>query len=219
VVSVGLLASANSSACDGTTNNSFAFDQNDASTLLSTSIQETCTVNPNNGRVAFSWIQPAPPAASVTPPFAAAYLVAPGEGFLIGSDATVTTGVLEQQTATPPFGNSSVTGAYALNSPRIAEPGVNNLLGQISSDGTGSLSGTVDEADASGTSQNLDQSFAATISVIDANGRGTVTVNPAVTGFPSNWIFYLVSPGQIRAIAADSGNQHPQLIFLGPRTF
>jgi len=215
-VTVGLLKS---TACDGAANNSLVFDQNDASTLLSTSIGETCTVNPYNGRVAFSWIQPAPPAAPITPPFAAAYLVAPGKGFLIGNDATVTTGILERQTVTPPFGNSAVTGAYALSAPGIAEPGVNNLLGEIASTGTGTLNGTVDEADASGASQNLNQSLSAAISAIDTNGRGTVTVNPALTSFPSNWICYLLSPGQIRAIAADPGDQHPQLIFLGPRTF
>ncbi len=215
IVTAGLLTS---TVCDGNTNNSLVFDQNDAGTAVSASIPETCTVNPNNGRVVFSLGQP-PPSPAVTPPFAAAYLVAPGEGFLIGNDATVTTGLLEQQTSTPPFANSSVTGSYALNSPRIAEPGVNNLLGETISAGTGTLTGTVDEADASGTSQSLDQSLSAAISAIDTNGRGTVTVNPAVTGFPSNWIFYLVAPGQIRAVPVDSGDQHPQLIFLGPRTF
>lgn len=208
MVTAGLLVS---TVCDGTTQNSLAFDQNDAGTITSPSpLSETCTVNPSNGRVALSWAQPA-----VAPPFAAAYLIGPGKGFLIGNDATVSTGLLELQTAPAPIGNSSVSGAYAVSSPFIFEAGVNNLLGETIVDGsTGQLTGTVDEADASGTSQTLNQSLTGTILAVSASGRGTVTTTAAA--FPANWIFYVVSRNQIRAISADSGNQHPQLIFLGP---
>ncbi|MGH9717902.1 MAG: beta strand repeat-containing protein [Candidatus Acidiferrales bacterium] len=211
IVTAGLLTS---TVCDGNTHNSLSFDQNDAGAVTSPNIAETCTVNPNNGRVAFNWLSP-----SVTPPFAAAYLIAPGEGFLIDSDATVTTGLIEQQTSAMPFSNSSVMGAYAIGAPFIAEPGVNNLLGVTLANGAGALQGIADEADASGAAQTLDQSFAATITALGANGRGTMTTNsPVPTGFPTSWIFYVVSPGQIRAIPSDAGNQHPQLIFLGPAT-
>jgi Putative Ig domain len=218
VVSAGLLSS---TVCDGNTQNALSWDQNDGGTISPLTLPESCTVNPTNGRVAFSWVQAAPPAPAVTPAFATAYLVAPGEGFLIGNDATATTGLLEQQTAVAPFGNSSVSGAYALGAPLIGEPGVDNLVGEMIADGAGGLTGTVDEADATGTSQTLDQPMAATISAIGANGRGTMTTttNPVPTGYPKNWIFYIVSAGQIRAIPADTTNQHPQLIFLGPTTF
>jgi hypothetical protein len=216
LVSAGLLTS---TVCDGSTQNSLSWDQNDGGTISNLSLPETCTVNPTNGRVAFSWVQPAPPATSIAPPFATAYLAAPGQGFLIGSDVAVTTGLIESQTAPTPFGNSSVTGAYGVSAPFIAEPGVNNLSGVIGADGFGNLLGTVDEADTSATSQTLNQPFAATISAIHATGRGTMTTTaPVPTGFPTNWIFYIVSAGQIRAIPADTNNQHPQLIFLGPTT-
>jgi len=210
VVTVGGLQSALISACDGAAN-SLSFDQNDGGTLTSPTITDTCTVNPNNGRVAFTWPSPA-----ATPPFAAAYLVGANEGFLIGNDATVTTGLLESQSGAP-FSASSVSGAYGIGSPLITDPLVNNLLGVVIGDGAGALSGTVDEAAASGATQTLGQSFASTITAIAATGRGTMTTNSTVpTGFPTNWIFYVLAPGQIRAITADSGNQHPQLIFLGP---
>lgn len=210
VVSAGLLTS---TVCDGNTQNSLAFDQNDDGTLTSPNIAETCTVNPNNGRVGFTWLSPA-----VAPPFAAAYLFAQGQGFVIGNDATVSTGLLEPQSGAS-FSASSVSGAYAIGSPFITEPGVNNLLGVVVGNGAGALSGIVDEAAASGAAQTLDQSFASTITAIAANGRGTMTTNsPVPTGFPTNWILYVVSPGQICAITADSGTQHPQLIFLGPDT-
>jgi Putative Ig domain len=214
IVTAGLLSS---SVCDGTTQNSIAYDQNDGGTIASPSLADTCMVNPTNGRVAFTWIQPAPPAAAIAPPFAATYLIGPGEGFLIGSDATVTTGLLELQTGGAQFADSSVEGNYALGAPFIVEPGVDNLLGQTFADGSGTFSGTVDEADASATSQTLNQSFAAMISAIGPNGRGTMTTTaPVPTGFPTQWIFYVVSGGRIRAIPDDAGNKHPEVIFLGP---
>ncbi len=212
IVSAGLLTS---TACDGATGNTLAFDQNDNGTLASPSLSETCTVNPTSGRVAFNW--QSPPSA---PPFVAAYLVGPGEGFLIGSDATVTTGLLEQQTAPAPLSDASVSGAYAIGAPFIAEAGENNLSGVITADGAGGLSGAVDEADSGGATQTLDQTpFTATISAIAANGRGTINTTTSATGFPTNWIFYVVSPSAIRAIPADAGKQHPEVILLGPTTF
>lgn len=226
IVSAGLLiggtipTSPVAVVCDGSTTNTFTWDQNDGGSISPLSLQATCTVNPNNGRVAFNWIQPPAPASSVTPPFTAAYLAGPGGGFVIGNDATVTTGQIELQTAPSPFSSTSVSGAYAISAPFISEAGVNNLSGVAVADGAGNLAGKVDEADASGASQTLNQPFAATIPVIDANGRGTMTSSsPVPTGFPKNWIFYIVAPGEIRAIPADTGNKHPQLIFFGPTMF
>ena len=219
IVSAGLFgptAPAAAVACDGSTQNTFSWDQNGGGTISSLSLAATCTVNPNNGRVAFNWIQPPAPAPSVTPPFAAAYLAGPGQGFVIGGDATVATGLIELQTPAA-FSNSSFSGAYGISAPFIAEKGVNNLSGVAVADGAGNLQGTVDEADALGASQTPNQPLTATISGIGANGRGTMTTtSPVPTGFPTNWIFYIVSPGQIRAIPADTASQHPQLIFFGP---
>ncbi|MDE3168907.1 MAG: hypothetical protein KGL75_02090, partial [Acidobacteriota bacterium] len=222
IVSAGLFgptAPAPAATCDGSMQNTFSWDRNDGGALSPLSLSATCTVNPNNGRVAFNWIQPPAPAPSVTPPFVAAYLAGPGEGFVISGDATVTTGLIELQTGGGAFSNASVSGAYAIGAPFIEEPAVNNLAGVVVANGAGGLSGTVDEADASGASQTLNQPFSASISGVGANGRGTMTTtSPVPTGFPANWIFYIVSPSQIRAIPADAGGQHPQLIFLGPTT-
>jgi hypothetical protein len=222
LVSAGLLgptAPSTAPTCDGNTPNTFSWDQNDGGTISQLSLQFTCTMNPN-GRVAFTWTQPPAPAPPVTPPFAAAYLAGPGQGFVIGSDATVTTGLLELQTGATPFSNASVSGAYAIGAPFIADPGADNLSGVVVADGAGNIAGTVDDAAASGASQTLNQPLAATISALGTDGRGALTTtSPVPTGFPTNWIFYVVSSGQIRAISADSGNQHPQLLFLGPVAF
>lgn len=214
IVMAGLLTAGSATACDGQTANTLAFDQNDNGTLTSPSATETCTINPTTGRVAFTSQTP-----SVTVPFAAAYLVGPGDGFLIGSDATVATGLLEQQTAPAPLSTASISGAYAIGAPFIAEAGVNNLSGVVVANGAGSLTGTVDEADAGGATQTLNQSLTATIAAVAARGRGTMTAASPPTGFPNNWIFYIVSPSAIRAIPADGGKQHPQVILLGPTTF
>lgn len=204
--------------CDASAQTTLAYDLNDAGTVSSLSLPETCSIS-LYGRVAFNWIQPAPPAPSVSPVFTAAYLVAPGQGFLIGSDATVSTGLLEPQAAGPGFSDASLEGQYALAAPFTAEPGVNNLLGQLFADGSGNLSGTVDEVDSPGTTAHLAQSLTATLAPggLAANGRGAMTTTGTVpAGFPTNWIFYVVSSGSIRAIPSDSANQHPEVIFLGP---
>jgi hypothetical protein len=209
VVGAGLVTS---TACDGTTQNSLAYDQNDAGTIANASLSETCLVG-TNGRVAFTWNQAAPPIPTQAPPFAAAYLTGTGQGFLISSDATVSTGLLEQQTPGMSFSDSSVQGGYALGAPYAAEAQVTNIVSQVDADGSGNIAGTVDENDPSGTS-HLGQAFSATISTPASDGRGTMTTN-APTGVPTNLIFYIVSPGSIRAISADAGNQNPQTIFLG----
>jgi hypothetical protein len=205
-VFAGLLST---TACDGATTNTLSDDENDAGAITSASLEETCTVT-QAGRAAFTWVQP-------SPPFVAAYLTGPGQGFLIGSDATVSTGLLEQQTAGSAIALTSVEGQYALATPFPGETQVNNLLGETSADGAGNFLGTVDEVDSPGTTAHLDQSFAATIAGLAANGRGTMTATGTVpTGFPTQWIFYVLSSGSIRAIPADTSNQHPQVIFFGP---
>jgi hypothetical protein len=208
VVGAGVLTS---TSCDGTTQNTLDYDQNDAGASASASLLETCTVA-SNGRVAFTWNESAPPIPAQAPPFAAAYLTGMGQGFLIGSDAAVTTGLLEQQSPGISFSSSSVQGGYALSAPLAAEAQVTNLSGQVDADGAGNVTGTVDANDSAGTS-TLDQALGATVSAPDSTGRGTMTTN-APTGMPTNLVFYIVSPGKIRAISADASNQHPAVIFF-----
>lgn len=210
VVGAGLLTS---TSCDGKTLNTLAYDQNDAGTIATAPLSETCTVAPN-GRVAFTWTQSAPPIPTQAPPFAAAYLTGIGQGFLIASDATVTTGLLEQQTPGLAISDSSVQGSYALGVSFPVEPQVTNVTGQVIADGSGNLAGTVDESDPTGTS-HLGQAFSAKINTLASNGRGTMTTAaPVPTGFPTDLIFYILSPGSFRAISADASSQHPEVIFF-----
>ena len=203
----GLLAS---TLCDGNAPVSLAADENDGGTVTtSESFSGTCTVAPN-GHATFSLTGAGNPAPA--PRMAAAYLTGPGSGFLMGGDAAVTTGMLEQQTGGP-YANSTVVGGYTLTAPFPGETNVANVVGQASADGAGDITGTVDAAVAPGKPAYLGQSLSATLNGLTASGRSPVTTN-APTGFPTNLILYLVSPASARAISADPGGSDPQVFLL-----
>jgi hypothetical protein len=187
------------------------YDENNGGAITSPSPSFSGTYSvAGNGRTPFT---------SLGSRAAVAYLTGPGQGFLIGGDAAVTTGLLEQQSGAP-FATSSVQGGYTISTSLPVETNVPNLLGQVSSDGAGSVTGIVDEIDPPVTATpegkaNLNQSLIAHINFVGANGRGTATTN-SPTGMPATMVFYLVSPAHFRAISADSnpGNSHPDVLFF-----
>jgi Putative Ig domain len=189
--------------CDGSTPVSVAADENNAGTVsTSESFSGTCTVT-TNGRVSFSLTS-----ARITN----AYLTGPGSGFLIGSDAAVTTGLLEQQSGAP-YADSSIVGGYTLTAPFPGATGVSNVVGQVTADGLGDITGTVDAVVPPGKPAYIGQSLSATINGLTAAGRSAVTTN-APTGLPTNLILYMLSPASARAISADSGDTNPQVFLL-----
>lgn len=201
--------------CDGSTPVTLSYDENNGGTVPSPSpsFSGTCTMGLNgDGRVGFSGLG----ASAAQTKMAAAYLTGPGQGFLLGSDAAVTTGLLEPQSGGPGFADSSVVGSYALSAPMVAETQVKNVLGQVTADGMGDLTGVVDEIDPPATTApNLAQALTASFASLASNGRGTLTTTaPVPDGFPASGIFYIVSPGSIRMISADSTDQHPNLFFF-----
>jgi hypothetical protein len=188
----------------------FAYDENNGGTIASPSNTGTYVVA-TNGRVALT---------GMGSRVAVAYLTGPGQGFVLGSDAGVTTGLLEQQTGITTFSTAAVQGGYTLSTSLPAETKVANLLGQITSDGTGSVTGIVDEIDPPATATpegkaNLNQSLIAHINFVGPNGRSTATTNSPI-GMPASMVLYLVSPSHFRAISADSnpGNAHPEVFFF-----
>ena len=79
---------------NGMSSTSLTFDQNDGGTVTNDSLSGSFTADPtSNGRFAFSGLGSR---------LAAAYLTAPNQGILIGSDAAVTFGRLDAQTIVPP---------------------------------------------------------------------------------------------------------------------
>ena len=202
---------------DGSTSATFSYDENDGGAISNSAFPCLECATPTysvatNGRATFSNFAP----VGGTAKLAAAYLTGQGTGFVIGSDASATVGVIEAQQQplfpTTTFAQSSFEGGYTLSSPAMAENQVPNVVGQVVSSGTGSVTGILDETDA--TAPNLDQSLVTNYTVAE-NGRGTMT-SSALVGFPVNLAFYIVSPGSVRLISLDSnpGNGHPYVIFF-----
>ena len=140
---------------------------------------------------------------------AAGYLTGVNQGFLVGSDKTATSGLLENQTGVP-FSLTSIMGSYALSAPMPADDVASNVIGQLTANGAGKMQGVVDEIDSSG--QNPSQSFVGNATVA-ATGQGTMVTNTPV-GIPTNLAIYVVAPSAIRAISTDSVDTHPQVIFF-----
>jgi len=201
--------------CDGTTTATLSYDQNDGGVIAAPApvvINGTCKIV-SNGRATFSGLG----ASASATRLATAYLTGPAQGFLLGSDTAVTTGLLEQQSGGP-FALTSVWGGYTISALFTAETLVDNVVGQLTVDGSGHVTGTLDEFDAPTSSHtegtpNLDQSLAATLSAPTA-GRGTLATSPVVTGFPTSGVFYIVSPSSLRVISTDPTDTHPEVIFL-----
>jgi hypothetical protein len=116
----GLLTS---TLCNNIAAESLSYDENNGGAINGgtgnpLAFPGTCSIT-SNGRVAFTGLG----ASAASTRVAAAYLTGPGSGFLIGSDAAVTTGRLEQQTITS-FSPKSFFDGYTLSAPYIAEAGV-----------------------------------------------------------------------------------------------
>ncbi len=221
-VFAGLLAPSTANCAPGVANCvALTYDENNAGTIGSSSLIGNFQINPN-GRVAFTFNQLSGTQLTPvsTPRLAVAYLYGAGQGFTMGADTAVTTGLLEQQETGATFSDSSINDNYTLNSGFPVENQVPNVLGETSASGTGSLLGTIDEITpppASDLTQsvtpNLDQSLVGTYGALSAAGRATMTSNSPV-GFPTNLVLYIVSPGSFRAISVDPSDQHPQVFFF-----
>jgi Putative Ig domain len=209
-VMAGLLtvpSNANTPGCNGSqADASLTYDQNSGGTVsFVTDAAASCVVG-SNGRATFSTLDPR---------IAVAYLTGPGQGFILGSDAAVTTGLLELQTGSN-FATQSVDGSYELNAASAGDPTVSSIVGQVASpQANGNLVGTLDEVDSPGTPAHLDQGLTLSINSVAADGSGTLGSN-LYPLFPQQLAFYMVSPSEIRMIPLDSnpGKLHPAVIFL-----
>jgi hypothetical protein len=192
---------------NGTSGVGVSYDQNDGGTVsLGNSATGTYIADPStNGRMAFTGLGPR---------FAAAYLTAPNQGILIGSDASGSYGLLQAQT-TPPFSSTSILGGYTLSAEMTLDPAALNITGQLDSlTGSGSMTGILDEADNDGT-PHTDQTVVIPNYVVAPTGRGTMQIGSTI-GLPSGMVFYMVSPSSFSGISTDSnpGNAHPDVIYF-----
>jgi len=114
----------------------------------------------SNGRVPLS--------GGSTPPVL--YLYGPNAGFLVGTDANVTFGILEPQAAGP-FSNVSFSGAYAFGTENSSASNVTVESGVVTADGKGNAAGTSDQSSPTGLAQNQPLNFTYSF---PANGVGNV---------------------------------------------
>lgn len=114
------------------------------------------------------------------------YLVNANQAFILGQTNTVAFGLLEPQTATPPYNNLSMLGTYLGGTLDPAQSAIVDSVGYLFADGNGNLTGVAHTSGPSGTGT---QNYSATYQV-DATGRAVLTGTPA--GF-----VYLVSSGNV----------------------
>jgi hypothetical protein len=164
---------------DGGGNFTVNTDENTGGTLTlpAPSCVGTYTVDPSTGRVALTYSGTAC-AQSVL------YLVGTNQGFVTGTDANVTFGLMQNQSG--PFTPASLSGTYAGGSvaPVLATAGTQVDI-EVA-DGISSVTFTTDSSSSSGLTQN--QNSSGTYSLPINNSRGTITVGGVQTE-----IFYMVS--------------------------
>ena len=160
---------------DGNGNGSISLDQNDGGTLTQLHNSGTYTVAAN-GRVTLS------SSFGTNPPVL--YLVDRNQGFVVGTDSLVTSGILDAQSGSS-FTNSSILGTYLGGTVAPALSSVTNAVSWAFSDGNGNinLSELTSGPGGPGSGQ-----FPDTYQV-DGTGRADLTLNGSPAG-----IIYVVSP-------------------------
>jgi hypothetical protein len=177
------------------------FDQNDGGTISSALPPPAQYSVYPTGRLAFT---------GGTGRMGVAYLVNASQAVFVGTDAEVTSGMIDLQT-NETYGVTSIQGEYTLKNPSAADIQATSVSGVPVADGAGNLTGEIDFVTGSG-AQTLAADLAATYTV-GADGRGVVT-NGSGAGLPASLALYLISPEKIRMVSTDPTDAHPTLFFL-----
>jgi hypothetical protein len=177
-VTLGLLTS------DGNGNISTTIDEYKSSLLAPQTSTATYTVDPGTGRVQLT--------ASGTPPIL--YLVSNAKAFVLGTDTSTSSGMIEAQSGSP-FTNASLKGNYLGGT--IPSPDL-NVVSLVAADGAGNVQFTSNSSGSKGLLSNV--KLTGTCSV-DATGRAVLTVS----GDTTSRIFYVVSPAKTEFLSGDGG--------------
>jgi hypothetical protein len=125
----------------------------------------------SNGRVALS--------GGTTPPVL--YLYGPNQGFLVGTDANVSFGILEPQAAGP-FSKASFSGAYMLGTENPSARTVTLESGVVTADGKGNAAGISDQSSSAGLAQNQGLNFTYTFAADGTGNIGSGTTAILISG-------------------------------------
>jgi len=188
-------------AADPTTGNiSFNGDENDGGTLSTPASPGTYALGSNGnitGNFTLTFAQdPALNNGQV-------YLYTGGFGYYVGSDAKVTSGVLEQQ-AGAPFSNTSVIGTLEGGTLLPAVSGVTNSVTELFADGVGDITGTQYTSGPGGPGGPTQLTL--TYSV-DATGRAVVNQGGNEVG-----VLYVVGP--YKFVLLPTGSKPALSIFI-----
>jgi len=134
------------------------------------------------------------------------YLVGANQGFFAstGSDAVI--GFAEPQSGGP-FTTASVNGTFSFGTTDQTTEDVSDNSGVANFDGTGTVSGTSDDASLSSTPKT--NTFSQPYSVTNGTGtpgRGTITQSGS-----TNLIFYVISTSKIVLMDASASNTSPAI--------
>jgi hypothetical protein len=170
-------------------------DENVGGTLTQPTQTGTYAVDTTTGRVTLT-------NTDTTAYPAVMYLINANQAFVVGTDSTVKSGLLESQAAAN-LGNVSISGTYYGGSETPVLAGVTNESDSYVADGNGNFNITYDTTGSTGSQQGL--TLAATYQT-DTTGRTVVTVNGSTAD-----IMYVVSALRVVEFSTDA---NPKLIVL-----
>ena len=99
------------------------------------------------------------------------YLFNFDQGFVVGQDGSVLSGVVEQQTSIPPIGQQSINGIYVGGTLTPVQAAITDAVSFFQADGNGNMNGIQFYSAPSGPGQqNLMSTY-----TVDASGRAVVT--------------------------------------------
>ena len=173
-------------ASDGKGNVTYTFDEYNGTLGTGQTFTVNYTVDPVYGRVISS--------GAVNEPVL--YIIDSTSAFLLGPDASASSGIIEAQTGAP-FTNSSFKGDYLGGSLPLVSTAVLNESGLVVADGAGNVTFTTDRSTDTGL---LYQPDVVGTYTVDSTGRGVITTPDGLTR-----IFYVVSPTKIAYLTSDTG--------------
>jgi Putative Ig domain len=160
---------------DGNGNVGIAYDEYKGQLLTPQSFSGTYSVDATSGRVTLT--------SAGTPAFL--YLLDNNQAFVLGGDASASSGILEPQTSTG-FSNTSLKGNYLGGSLPLSSQSVINEVALAAADGNGNVSITYENSGPKGLVTNGSTTGTYTVG---SNGRTVVSAADGATR-----IFYVVSP-------------------------
>jgi hypothetical protein len=172
---------------DGNGNLSIAYDEYKGQLLTPQTFSGTYSVNATSGRVTLT--------SAGTPAFL--YLLDNNQAFVLGGDASASSGILEPQTGAS-FNSASFKGDYLGGSLALSSPSVINEVALVAADGGGNVEMAYENSGPKGLVSNGGTIGTYTVA---SNGRVVVTAADGVTR-----IFYVVSPTKAVLLSSeDSG--------------